>query len=86
MFLAGIWVLESTEQRVWSQALAEEPFESTHLVQPRPVQGQLELCCANRREFYFSCALVSHCRIAHLSLLSLDEKQQRSCVKADVFW
>lgn len=59
MFLAGIWVLESAEHRVWSQALAEEPCESIHLVQPRPVQGQLELCCANGREFYFSCASVS---------------------------
>lgn len=27
-----------------------------------------------------------HCRIAHLCLLSLDEKQQRSCVKAEVVW
>lgn len=27
-----------------------------------------------------------HCWIAHLCLLSLDEKHQRYCVKAEMFW
>lgn len=85
MFLAGIWVLESTEHRVWSQALAEELCESIHLVQPRPVQGQLELCLQIGGNFNCPVPHFPQCWIARLCLLSLDEKHQRSWVKAEFF-
>lgn len=82
----GSW--SAQEHSVWSQALAEEL--SIQLVQPRLVLGQLELCQSFAVQIggIFSSPVPQfpHCWIAHLYLLSLDEKHKRYCVKAEIFW